>query len=166
MRLSKTEEYCDCGSLQRAAEEAGVPVEFNKDLNEFHLIHGPEGKGKLMMRHCFFCGGKAPASLRETLFAKLTSEERFRLVNLTKSLKTVDETIAVLGEPNEDREAGTIITHPERDGKPEETRSYRTLGYRNLSETANVNVTVYPTGEVAFSFSGKYIGKVPNSSEV
>jgi hypothetical protein len=159
MSLSKTDEYCTCGSLQWAAETVGIPVEFDKDMNEFLLVHGPEGGHNLFIRHCFFCGGKAPESLRASLFARLTDEERRRLVDLTKSLKTVDDTIAALGEPDEDREAGMTITRPERDGKPEETRAYRTLRYRNLSETANVSVTVYPMGEVAFSFSGKHIGK-------
>ncbi len=162
MSISKTEEYCTCGSLQRAAETTGMPVKFDKDMNEFLLLHGLEGGRDLLMRHCFFCGGKAPEALRASLFERLTDEERWRLIRLTQDLKTVDDTIAALGEPDSDRQAGSSNTYPERDGKPEETIYHRTLSYRNLSQTANVHVTVYPEGQVAFSFRGKRLSKEPN----
>ena len=160
MALSKTEEYCTCGSLQRAAETAGAPVKFDKDMNEFLLVHGLEGGHDLIMRHCFFCGGKAPESLRDRLFTRLTDDERWRLIDLTKPLKTVEDVIVTLGEPDRDMEVGNSVTRPERDGVPEETTYYRNLLYYNLSETAEVRVTVYPLGEVAFSFTGKSLEKM------
>ena len=129
-------------------------------MNEFRLVHDPENAGGWILRHCFFCGGKAPDTLREYLFARLTNEERWRLVDLTKPLKTVEDVVAVLGQPDSDREAGSINTYPEKDGNPEETTYQRILSYRNLSETANVRVMVYATGQVAFSFTGKSLEKM------
>jgi hypothetical protein len=160
MSISKTEEYCTCGSLQRAAETAGAPVKFDKDMNEFLLTGGLDGAHDVIMRHCFFCGGRAPESLRQNLFARLTDDERWRLIDLMKPLKTAEDVIATLGEPDRDMEVGSSTTRPERDGMPEETTYYRNLLYHNLSETAEVRVIVYPAGMVAFSFTGKALNKM------
>ena len=160
MPISKTEDYCTCGMLQQAAETAGTPVKFDKEMNEFRLVHDPDNAGGWILRHCFFCGGKAPNSLREYLFMRLTKEERWRLINLTKPLKTVEDVITALGKPDSDMEAGSSITYPEKDGNPEQTTYYRTLSYRNLSETANVRVMVYPAGQVAFSIGGKALKQI------
>jgi len=157
MKLSRTEEYCDCGALQRAAEDDATPVEFDKKLNEFHLVYGLERSGKMMMPHCFFCGGKAPESLRASLFTRPSREELNRLIELTRPLKTLQETLAALGEPESDREASTIITQPEKDGLPEEARAYRTLTYDGLSDTVRVKAGVNGMEQVAFVFCGKLI---------
>ena len=135
------------------------------ELNEFHIVHS-NGGGHMMIRHCFFCGGKAPESRRGTLFARVPSEEARRLAGLTQPLETVGAVLSALGKPDRDSEAGAMITTPEKDGQAEETRAYRTLVYGGLSEIADVHVTVYPLDRVAFSFRGKYLGKTPDQAAV
>ena len=154
--FSKTEEPCDCGTLQNAADDPNLPIEFDEKLNEFHLVYG--NKGQFNLYHCFFCGGKAPDSKRYLLFATLSDEERHRLIKLTKSLKTLGETIATLGEPDRDDDAGAIVGFPETEDSPPKEQAYRVLVYENLSDVANVNVTVYPNERVGVWFVGKYIG--------
>jgi hypothetical protein len=158
MRPSKTDIPCDCGYLERLANDPDMPVQFDARMNEFHFVYGPSGLGKLNIYHCPMCGGKAPESRRAAQFAQLSAEERNRLFNLTNPLKTVSDVIATLGEPDHDRPTGTIVTTPEKEGQPPETKAYRTLTYTNLSETADVCVIVYPTQLVAFSFRGKFLG--------
>lgn len=159
MGVSKTNVLCDCMALTRWSDDPSVPIKFDERLGEYHIvIQTPHGEGSVIIRHCPFCGGKTPASKRGRLFARIPDEEITRLIRLTQALKTVDDVLAALGPPDEDNPAGVRIETPEKDGKPGEVQSYRTLRYSNLSETANVNVTVYPTEQVAITFSGKYIG--------
>ena len=74
MLFSKTEEQCDCLVLERAADDPNVPVLFDSKMNEYHMVHA-DGQGHTIIRHCFFCGGKAPQSKREALFARVLHEE-------------------------------------------------------------------------------------------
>ncbi len=151
---------CKCGYLERQANRPDSPIQFDAALNEYHFLYltSTGGNAKLMIYHCPFCGGRAPKSKRETLFATLTIAEQQRLVELTKRLRTVDEVLIALGPPDLDNEAGVICVASEREEKPEATQSYRTLVYRKLSDTADIHVRVYPTDQVAITFIGKYIG--------
>lgn len=159
MGLSKTDVLCDCMALTRWADDPSVPVKFDERMGEYHIvIQTPHGEGAAIIRHCPFCGGKTPASKRARLFARIPNEESARLIRLTQVLNTVSDVIDALGQPDEDNPAGMRIETPEKDGKPGEVQFYRTLRYTNLSEAANVNVTVYSTERVAITFSGKYIG--------
>jgi hypothetical protein len=130
-----------------------LPVEFDAELNEFHIVRGP--KDFLMIYYCPFCGGSAPKSRRARLFHTLTDAERQRLVSLTKDMRTVEDVGQAFGEPDIRQPVGMVITNPERDGKPETTQSYPVLIYTKLSDVADVHVTVYPTDRVGISFQGK-----------
>lgn len=154
-------EPCDCGFLERQANLSDSPIRFDPELNEYNFIYSVTGCGKAELRiyHCPFCGGKVPKSKRDTLFATLGHAEMRRIGKLIKHLHTLDDVLRKFGQPDEDHAAGAGITAPERDGKPEATRSYRMVIYTNLSQTANVEVIVYPTDRIEITLSGKYVGK-------
>ncbi len=152
--------YCTCQSLEHMAENPACPVEFDPELNEYHIISGwLSGAHQWMIYYCPVCGGKAPKSRRDRLFARLTEKERARLIELTKNLRTLEHVVSALGKPDVDFPAGIVGVTPERDGKPEKTEFFRTLIYENLSETADIHVTVYPMDRVWIQFKGKYIAK-------
>ena len=144
---------CKCDWLERAADDPKTPVEFDANLNEYHIVRGP--RDILMIYYCPFCGGSAPKSKRSLLFHTLTDAERQRLCSLTKDLRTIQEVTTAFGKPDIRRSVGMVVTKPERDGKPETTESYPVVIYTKLSETAEVHVTVYPTDRVGISFRSK-----------
>src|SRR6266851_7386421 len=155
---SKTDIECDCSYLDRMADDPDMPIKYDARLNEFQFVyHIGLIEGQLLIRHCPFCGGKAPPSKRSSMFAIISSSETARLVSLTKSLKTVGDVLLALGEPDEDHESGLVVTRPEKDGNPPESQSFRTLVYKAVSETADIHVTVYPQDKVTFRFQSKYI---------
>jgi hypothetical protein len=157
--FSKTDELCDCDTLQNAANNPDLPIVFDAKLNEFHFVFNANGgEGFFNLYHCFFCGGKAPESKRHLLFATISEAESFRLRELTNSLKTLDDVLASLGKPDQDREDGIMIMLPETEDTPSKEQWYRSLIYENLSDVADIRVTVYPNERVGIGFMGKYIG--------
>lgn len=148
---------CDCNVLERAANDPENPIVFAANLNEYHIRTG-EG-GHMMIYHCPFCGGRTPKSKRDTLFAHLTHAETLRLATLTSKFTTLSEVLSAFGTPDEDFLTGEGVGSPEEEGKPETMTYYRALTFKNLSDTANVRVIVYPDDRVGFAFMGKFIGK-------
>jgi hypothetical protein len=146
---------CDCGALDRAARDPELPVEFDAKLNEFNLVHGP---GRMRIYHCWYCGGKAPESLRGTLFARISGDEGDRLFTLMAEASTLTELIERFGEPDRDSARGVVVETPERDGQAPTVEARRVLVYTKLSEVADVHVEVYPDDRVAILLQGKYIG--------
>ena len=146
---------CKCGVLQQAADDPDSHVEFDPKLNEFHITG--KSNGYMMVYYCPFCGGSAPKSRRPSLFHRLSNAERRRLCELTKDLRTVDAVIAALGQPDIRHPVGLITGTPERDGKPETTQGYPMMIYSKISDTANIEVVVYPDDKVAITFVGKSI---------
>jgi hypothetical protein len=86
MPPSKEIGTCKCDWLEHAADDPKCPVEFDAELNEYHLVRGP--KDYLLIYYCPFCGGSPPKSRRGRLFHALTDTERQRLVMLTKESRT------------------------------------------------------------------------------
>jgi hypothetical protein len=119
----------------------------------------PTAKAKMMIYHCPHCGGAAPASKRASLFTVCTPEEQRRLFRLFDGMRTLQEVIAALGSPDEDKERGLTVRQPEKEGRPPTLRKFRTLRYTRLSDTADVEVFVEPAEDkVHVILKGKYIG--------
>ena len=157
--FSKTDELCDCNTLQSAADNPDLPIVFDAKMNEFHLVYNVNGgEGFFNLYHCFFCGGKAPESKRHLLFTTISEAERTRLRELTRPLKKLGDVLAVLGKPDQDREDGIMIMMDETEDNPPKEQFYRALIYENLSDVADIRVTVYPNECVGIVFTGKYIG--------
>jgi hypothetical protein len=95
--MSVTSTACKCKWLERAAAEPTDPVVCDELTGEYHITK--PGGGHMVIYHCPFCGGAAPLSRRDELFAHITHAEADRLHALTAGFKTVDQAIAALGAP-------------------------------------------------------------------
>jgi hypothetical protein len=150
---------CECGYLQRAADDSDNPIEFEKDTNEFHFTYAEPSDGNkatLMIYHCPFCGGAAPKSKRDLLFAHVSREERERLATLLKPLKTIEDTLDTLGVPDHD---GYSVTEDQSHGElPPNIVYNRLLRYSGLSEVADVCISECFDGTVRWTLQGKFIG--------
>ena len=144
-------------TLQEAADNPLLPIEFDLQVDEFHLIYKDGIQGHSILYHCFFCGGKASESKRHLLFATISEDERFRLREVTTQLKTLDDVLVNFGKPDQDHENGVMIMVPEMGDNSPKEQSYRSLVYENLSDVADIRVTVYPNERVGIGFTGKYI---------
>jgi hypothetical protein len=140
-------------------------VAFDPKMNEYSITYAvPGGNGFALLRYCPGCGGKAPASVRQSLFARLTNAEVHRLQELTAGIKTVADAFNVLGAPDDDCPVGAGQVSAYRDDEPQVAEFFRTLVYRRLSETADVHVTVRSDHDLRITYQGKYIGP-PGPSE-
>lgn len=157
--FSKTEEYCDCNTLAQFADNPHVPIIFDEQLNEFNFVYNHTGgEGIIRIWHCPVCGGKAPESKRHLLFAVITEEERARLREIINPLKILNDVLTTLGEPDNEFEDGIMVMVPETADNPPREQSFRSLVYKNLSDTCEIRVTVYPNQAVGIGLTGKYIG--------
>jgi hypothetical protein len=150
--------FCECGWLECAARDPHCPIEFDPEVNEYHIKTSQPGS--MSIYHCPFCAGRAPESLRDELFATVPTEETFRLHRLTKNLKTEEDVLACLGAPTHVFDPGATWEEPGKDGKPGEIRTCKTLQYDGQSDTAIIRVNVGRYGKVRISFSGKEIAKL------
>ncbi len=164
---SVTKQRCTCGFLEEQANDPASPIVFDPRLNEYHFEYPSPcasgncqaAKAQMMIYHCPFCGGAAPPSKRATLFTTFTPKEQRRLYRLFDGMRTLQEVVAALGPPDEDKERGLTVRRPEKDGHAPTLRSFRTLRYTRLSETADVEVYVDPAEDkVQVMLMGKYIG--------
>jgi hypothetical protein len=156
---AQRKDICDCGVLEYASRQPDHVIRWDERLQEYHIVHG---KGsEMMIYYCPFCGGSTPKSRRSLLFHTLTDVERQRLCDLTKDMRMVQEVVGAFGEPDIRQPIGMVQTVPERDGKPETTKSCPVMIYTKLSETADMHVTIYPADRVGISFHGKAVKKNP-----
>src|SRR5260221_44437 len=156
MKPSKTDLPCDCGYLDRASKDPDHPIEFDASLNEFNFIH-PGGRFRIY--HCPFCGGKAPESVRTTLFSQVSRDEQERLFRIADVFKTFDELVTSIGQPDRDGPMGSRVRKPEADGEAPRTSAFGHLTYVKLYESAELHFDLHPDGRVAsYSVSGKYRG--------
>jgi aminoglycoside 6'-N-acetyltransferase I len=147
--------FCECRWLEEAAHDPYCPIEFDAEMNEYHLKTANGGSS--VFYHCPFCSGRAPASLRGQMFATVTSEEMYRLHELTSKLKTESDVLARLGEPTHVFELGGSWSKPSADGGPDEIRTHKSVRYDNHSDTATINVNVGRHGNVSITFMGKQL---------
>src|SRR5260370_37691856 len=95
---SVTKRRCTCGALERNSEDSEIPIVFDARMNEFSFRWpSKHGDAHLLIYHCPFCGGAAPQSKRDTLFAVVSTTEARRLHELLSDIKTIEEAIKKLG---------------------------------------------------------------------
>lgn len=136
-----------------------VPVVFDEGLNEYHLEYdGPNGRGKLLLRYCPFCGGAAPKSRRADLFMRLTQTEQSRLRKLTSGLRSRSAVLEALGPPDRELDPGDGVGLPAKEGAPPGLEYCRTMVFENLSETADVRVTERSDGTIGIALTAKPAG--------
>jgi hypothetical protein len=154
---SVTDVPCRCGYLQRESEEPATPILFDEEMHEFHIAH--QNGGYAVIYHCPWCGGVGPRSKRARFFATITNAESERLQRLTSGLTSVEEAIARLGKPDGQDVRGTTILTPATRREPPTVRTYRTLRFSKLSDTAEVTLIDYGPKGIGFSFQGKPLRK-------
>lgn len=155
---SKDNYPCNCGSLERAAEDPANPIIFDSKFNEYQLEYqAASGPAQMMIYYCPLCGGKAPESKRDRFFSRISNEEFRRLSNMTKNIRTIEDAIKALGAPEVD--SHVEVTSPIKDMKPEVRKAFRSIVYSNLSETADIRITDYLEDKVRVQFEGKYTGE-------
>jgi len=149
--------FCKCGTLENASKEPSHPIRWDERMQEYYLDLGQQRH--MMIHYCPFCGGKTPESRRGSFFAHVTQAEETRILLLFKDIRTVSDMIARFGPPDEEREFGTTVRHPEHKGKPACGEAYRTLVYNNLSPVAHILFAVGTGDCVQGSWMQKYTGE-------
>lgn len=150
---SVTEITCKCNYLQRAVDSEHMPIQFDPDTAEYQWHHnGAVG----VIYHCPFCGGAAPKSQRDKLFATIPPSEEARLSKILDPVKTIGDAIELLGEPNFDGWAKTV--RPESGDQPPMVAHHRDIRYTQLSDIADVHIQECSDGRAFWQLLGKYVG--------
>ena len=148
-------EPCQCGMPEKWAADSTFPVGFNAKMNEYHIVHGPSQNATAIMRFCFWCGGKLPASKRDSFFTEPSEEELQRVRSVMEQVHDANSMRAVLGEPD--------FVHPRRtdDYSADQARIYnmkfpRTQYlYQTGWKTLSLFVNEQDDGSLSYSISGK-----------
>ena len=113
------------------------------------------------------CGGVASDSKRDTLFATVPEAEAKRLHRKIVEIKTLQDIERVLGAADEEFNLDNAPDNwpkqtIERNG--EVFRAVRSLTFKQLSDVADVQFTVFQNGEARAGIGPKYIGPPPNAA--
>jgi hypothetical protein len=157
---SVTEAPCTCNYLQSAVDDPDNPIAFDDSTGEFQFrySHGKRADsdpGMLILFHCPFCGGAAPKSKRDLLFARIENGEVDRLAELLAPIQTLADVLKVLGTPDTDA-FGTSRTD-ESGNRPSTVERHRHLVYGRLSDTADVWFQVMRDKTVHWQLHGKQL---------
>jgi hypothetical protein len=160
--FSVTRIRCSCGYLARKATDPNLPIRFDAELNEYSFEYTLPGGSKvsMMIYHSPMCGGVASESKRAELFAAVPKREALRLKAIIDDLNTVQDIENTLGAADEDTTycpPSDFVEIQPRSGM-RETKSIRVLNFTRLSDTADVQFSVYSNGEIERSIAGKYLG--------
>jgi len=149
---SVTETLCSCNYLQDAADNSSNPIQFEPQSSEYQFVYG---NCMLVIYHCPFCGGAAPESQRELLFAQIPEAEEERLAKLLFGIETMDDALRLLGKPDfEETSSGRL---PERENAPPQIEHHRELRYYHLSDCAEVWLTERRDGQMFWQLQGKHL---------
>lgn len=152
---------CTCGYLERAADDPANPIVFDERTAEYQFAYQEsacEGRSMLVIYHCPFCGGMAPESKRQELFAAIPPAEVERLSTLLSPIETIQQAFDTFGLPQmDDFSVMRNLRRDEADNPPTIQRC-RELLYTQLSEVAEIRISELPNGSVSWMLSGKYIG--------
>jgi len=151
---------CRCGRLDDTVANEDVPLNYDRELREFYLTDARGGKYAIYC--CPSCGGRTPPSLRDQHFARIPDSELDRLFDMVHGLQSEDDVLQALGQPDEELEGGVISQ--QQNGEPGRTVLHRVLVYERLSDTADLQVSVFGSGKTEFAFAPKPLSKVDRPS--
>jgi len=148
---------CDCGWLQRAANDPSMPIGFDSQVNEYYLRAGtPDAAdAHYVIRFCPNCGGDAPVSHRDHLFTVLSPGETIQLQESFKELRTRGDVIRKWGSPDEEIPAGYAETEPEQPNAASKTVTFDVMRYKSVSPNAVVDVILCAGERVKFMYFSK-----------
>jgi hypothetical protein len=137
-------------------------VRFDAEYNEYYFDHrSPTGTTvSIVLYHCPMCGGVASESKRSESLANVSEQEALRIEALIRDLHTVQDIESSLGVPDADE----TVRPPAEFGLVQpgtgelETGFVRVITYSRLSETADVQFTVYSNGKIEVVVLPKYVG--------
>ena len=89
---------CQCGLLDRWVADPRAPVEFDKRMNEYHLV---KDEMLIMMRYCFGCGCLLPKSKRAPFFTTPNHMETREVRKLLADAHSAADVFRILGSPDE-----------------------------------------------------------------
>ena len=159
-RSSVTSVLWTCNYLQSAADDPDNPITFDKRTEEFEFCY-THGAGDdaypatLVIYHCPFCGGAAPQSKRDLLFARIEDNEVDRLAELLTPIQTLADVLKLLGDP--DTDSFDTSRRDESDDVPSTVERHQHICYQRLSDTANVWFQVMPDKTVHWQLHGKQL---------
>lgn len=141
------------GIYKNAADDPDNPIVFDARTAEYQFSYGG---AMLVIYHCPFCGGAAPESKRDLLFAQIPAAEQNRLLDLLSGVQTIDDAIDKFGKP--DFEGVSTSKYAEREGEAPKIEPHRDIRYCNLSDVAEVWITERLDGKIYARLQGKYLG--------
>jgi hypothetical protein len=156
---SVTEQVCTCDYLQKAADDPENPIIFDEPTGEYQFTYREpecEGRSMLVIYHCPFCGGAAPESKRNLLFAVIPRSEGERLAEILAPIQTIHDALELLGTP--DFDGFVQFRQEERNDHPSTWQHRRQIRYERLSEVADVWIDESTNGRVFWRLQGKYVG--------
>ncbi len=160
--ISVTETRCSCGYLERGSLDPNSPLKYDPNLTEYSFEHtlAQGTKVSTMIYHCPMCGGVAPPSRRDELFASIPAGEASRLRILIRGIETLANIERVLGVPDRDEKINPppdlVVADPIKGER--ETVVVRVLTYTRLSNAADVQFNVFSNGVVDGGIMPKYVG--------
>lgn len=92
--------FCNCSQPKRWVSDSYVPITFDKQMNEFHLLHGQSGNDYFVLYYCFFCGGRLPESKRGMNFIEPDMKEVENITQLMSGKDNIQLIRTILGEPD------------------------------------------------------------------
>jgi hypothetical protein len=143
----------DCGMPDRWVVDPHFPVEFDEEMNEYHVVH----KGaRAQMRYCFWCGGRLPESKRGTFFTTPDMAEMAEVEALLKGAKSHEDVVRILGPPDEVHDLGGFTKDKATGGVVARwDQHYR---YSTRWKTVVLHVPVLLEGRFYYSIHGHYLG--------
>ena len=158
---SVTDAPCTCKSLEDDAADPNTPIRYDPELNEYNIVlsWSPDGYGSMRIYHCPFCGGLAPESRRDKLFAVVPDSEHERLRALTAGIGSVEDAVRILGTPSTE-EPVTMPSGYVLPRRREDKFSFpvRALTFTGLSDVAEIQVLLHDDKSVQVTIGPKYIG--------
>jgi hypothetical protein len=133
------------------ADDPQVPIQYDPQLNEYHLVYGNEGI--ILFYYCPICGGSLPKSKRGRLFTKPSAREIAKVKKKMAGGRTVDDIIALLGKPDEHYDSIPPGTDTDRKYGLKDIR--QVFKYSSLAKTFDLVLQEYTDGTFDAMFSGK-----------
>lgn len=146
---------CHCGAVKRWAADPNVPVEFDRELNEYSILveFGQGGKLRQSVKYCPVCGGRGPLPHRGDRYTEPSAKEELEIEARLKSCNDFDEIIAALGAP--DDETGPVEFSQEDKEVYGLQDSTRSATWNRLGRRTVLYVNELADGTLRTMFSGQ-----------
>ena len=152
--MSKNNGKCQCRTVEHLVSDPQCPIEHDQELNEYNLV-SRDKKSRYRLYYCFFCGGKLPASKRDSLFTEPSASEVKEVKNLLSKITSVLQVIRVFGEPDETEKAPKASSSKNGKVAVKYKRHHR---YSTRWKTLDLTIREREDGSFDSAFTAKYHG--------